>query len=116
MPFLNGKQAEKKQTRGHKMTTELEKEFFETFEIKKVYEISFPIKDRIMRCKFKEVYPKITDEHYLELICLYTNKTLSFTSHARSIKELHRLTLKKFIYNKELFDKNEIQKIFSPNP
>ena len=72
------------------MTTEAEKDFFETFNIKSemgctAYEKLSESKadlictDYCPECKyFEDVYPKITDRHFLELICIIADNMSYF--------------------------------------
>ena len=133
MPFLNGKQAEKKQTMEDKMTTELEKEFFETFNIKSemgctAYEKLSESKadsictDYCPECKyFEDVYPKITDRHYLELYCtlcdafniLRIDRHPAFTFRVKDFKEciLKDLIMVNTFYKSE-YVKHQVQQLF----
>lgn len=97
------------------MTTELEKEFFETFNIKSemgctAYEkLSEPKADSICtdycpECKyFENIYPKITDKILLELICICN----CHAYYGQAIKPISTKNLKKqVLYHCEIFLKN----------
>ena len=60
----------------------------------------------------KEIYPQITDRHYLELICLYTKEIRSFTCYTSNLKMLKEEVLKEFISEKDGFIKHQVQAIF----
>lgn len=73
------------------MTTELEQEFYDTFEIEKRYII---LEDDYGQYRTHEkLYPKITAEKLLEMICIYNSTyTNGFTNYSllneRSTEEL----------------------------
>ena len=137
MPFLNGKQAEKKQTKEDKMTTELEKEFFQCFGIEHE-ERYYNCKDNLegkcgIKCpceccdKSEEAYyyPQITDKQYLELYCtlcdafdiLHIDRRPAFTFRVKDFKEC---VLKDLImvntFCKSEYVKHKVQQLFIPNP
>ena len=95
------------------MTTELEKQFFDTFGIEKQ-----PILCcwDATNCSLELHYPQIADRQYLELICvLNENTTLDETYYqgASTVKELKKLVLKDLIKTKENFDtKHQVQAMF----
>ena len=60
----------------------------------------------------KEIYPRITDRNYLELICLYTKEIRSFTCYTSNLKMLKEEVLKEFISEKDGFIKHQVQAIF----
>lgn len=92
------------------MTTELEKQFFDTFEI-------HPNFDPWLG----DVYPQITDRHYLELYCalcdafnlLNINRTSAFAFKVKYFKEC---VLKDLIgieeFYKSEYVKHQVQAIF----
>jgi hypothetical protein len=83
------------------MTTELEKQFFDTFGIEEgLQKLQFITKDRVMRMETYYGYPELTDTHYLELISaqlrvgIFTNVTFTpNNTHTTTIKGLQKLIL-----------------------
>lgn len=99
------------------MTTELEKQFFNTFGIEPNitgYELK-QIKENargLIRVPVSE-YPQITDRHYLELMCLYVSTNDYFKCFADTEKiNFRNQILEKYIANKRFFDKHQVQAIF----
>ena len=94
------------------MTTELEKQFFDTFGIE-------PKKVTIwnsLPCYACEEYPQITDKHYLELICLLNklidekyNEYETFISF--DYKNLKEEILRECLIHREEL-KHQVQAIF----
>lgn len=100
------------------MTTELEKQFFDTFGIE-------PRKVKICRninhcpkkyklcdddCKHWQVvrtdYPQITDTHYLQLICYLSSVCCPHFAFERDISELKEIILKFCIHYKDQLEKS----------
>ena len=79
------------------MTTDLEKQFFDTFGL------TYP-------CRF--LYPEITDTHYLQLICLMTKELNCFTNYRVDYECLKKEILKEIIFEKDCFNKQEVLEIF----
>lgn len=109
------------------MTTELEKQFFDTFGIKtkeKSYcwttyctrkpSIKFNDCEICRNCKNGRFYtvPEITDKQYLELMCLYTKEIRSFVCYTSNLKMLKEEVLKEFISEKDGFTEHQVQIIF----
>lgn len=100
------------------MTTELEKQFFDTFGIEEgLQKLQFITKDRVMRMKTYYSYPELTDTHYLELISAQvridrlTNVTYApNNSHISTIKGLQELILGGSILCYETLLKNNFMK------
>ena len=101
------------------MTTEIERQFFDTFGIKQK-ELIF----RTMNCacgchdckncdkyknNFSKIYPRLTDRILLELIRLGLN--YDFVIHSKSVEELKEKLLALLIYNKAEF-KQQVQALF----
>lgn len=82
------------------MTTELEKQFFETFGIEE-RELDYP--DNFT------YYPDITDRILLELIRLGLN--YDFVIHAKSVEELKEKLLALLMYSEAEF-KQQVQELF----
>ncbi len=108
------------------MTTELEKQFFDTFGIEPKlndcnWQCQKPSKLIYMcannnNCEHCKEYPQITDRHYLELICLYVNTNDYFKCFADIEKiNFRNQILEKYIANKRFFDKHQVQAIFDSN-
>ena len=112
------------------MTTEIEKQFFDTFGIKAHYK--YLLIDKTSRChneklfdktnfidfvksgkdylllKVIKYYPQITDRILLELICL--NNIYLWETHTSTVDELKNVLLNKYIEHVNLMtDKNEKQ-------
>ena len=98
------------------MTTELEKQFFDTFGIEpkykdyrtkngKEYECKNPNNRNIRLC-----YPQITDRHYLELILIYS-KTDRLPICYDTVEHFKEGILECFIEDGEEF-KHQVQAIF----
>lgn len=115
------------------MTTELEKQFFDTFGIKSgmgctAYEEIGEAKadlicnDYCPECNyFKEVYPQITDKEYIELYCILCDIFNLFDVHRYPVitfraKDFKENILKELIqannYYKQEYIKSQIQKLF----
>ena len=99
------------------MTTELEQEFYKTFEIEpiskwhKCKDYSCICCDEYDNCSKREfIYPEITDRILLKLIC--KAYCLMFSVQGSSIELLKENILKEFIYWREDVDKSEIQQLF----
>ena len=99
------------------MTSEIEKEFFKTFEIEpiskwhKCKDYSCVCCDEYDNCSKREfIYPEITDRILLKLIC--KADCLMFSIHGSSIELLKENILKEFIYWKDDVVKSEIQQLF----
>ncbi len=83
------------------MTTEHEKQFFDTFGIEEgLQKLQFMTKDRVMCMETVHGYPEITDTHYLKLISAQLNinklTNVTFTpnkTYTGSIKGLQELIL-----------------------
>lgn len=80
------------------MTTDLEKQFFDTFGIKPYIEIGMVD------------YPTITDRILLELICIYS-RISNLPICVDGVDELKEAILEQFIENSEDF-KQQIQALF----
>lgn len=77
------------------MTTELEKQFFDTFGIEEgLQKLQFITEDRVMRMETVYGYPTITDRHYLELIAIL--------GYFEVINKVNINTLKEHILNQYL--------------
>lgn len=88
------------------MTTELEKQFFDTFGIEEsLQKLQFITDDRVMRMKTVHGYPKITDYKLLQLLALCQNK---------SYEEFKSESLKKIIMilGNNPYHKHQVQAIF----
>lgn len=89
------------------MTTDLEKQFFDTFGIEpktnQVYgiQLDYHIED----------YPQITDTHYLQLICELSGVCCPHFAFERDISELKEVILKFCIYYKDQLEKS-VQALF----
>ena len=104
------------------MTTELEKQFFDTFGIEEgLQKLQFMTKDRVMRMETVHGYPEITDRHYLELywtLCdafnlLNKNRTPAFAFKVKYFKECilkDLIGIEEFYKNKHI--KHQVQAIF----
>lgn len=114
------------------MTTELEKQFFDTFGIEKIKMCRY----HHCKCTFKdgkgrvstmcpgeyaskkpcyfviEEYPQIKDKHYLKLICLFTKEMNCYTCYTSDLEMLKENILKEFILEKGSFTKEQVQEIF----
>ena len=114
------------------MTTELEKQFFETFNIPKQFKL--PVEnfkysyknykeayksnracnnwehqetiDELKKGKYE--YPIITDTHYLELMCIFSDY---IDTTKKDIQELKNYILEEFIISKAGFSDKELIKI-----
>ena len=60
----------------------------------------------------KEVYPQITDSHYLKMICLIAEKLNCFTNYDIDYKNLKEYILKEMILEKDYFNKQQVQALF----
>ena len=102
------------------MTTELEKQFFDTFGIEPK-ELIF----RTMNCtcgchdckncekyknNFSKTYPQITDRHYLELICLVNERRILPNCNVNKLKEYILKELCTMIISESF--KHQVQAIF----
>lgn len=102
------------------MTTELEKQFFDTYGIEPIaeycrHQCNYELDESAcIGCKYieKVEYPQITDRHYLELMCLYTKEIKSFVCYTSNLKMLKEEVLKEFISEKDGFTKHQVQAIF----
>ena len=86
------------------MTTELEKTFFDTFEIHSHFDPWLG-----------DIYPQITDSTLLKLICYMTVQQYQLViSNKRTIDDLKKYILKKCIkdYSKNEYLKHQVQAIF----
>lgn len=123
------------------MTTELEKQFFDTFGIKPKYQDTCTVEekywdneelaneygtfDQYMNAKCgnqencslecscayqKEIYPQITDRHYLELICLVNERRIIPNLDVDGLKEYILKELSTMIISKNF--KHQVQAIF----
>ena len=105
------------------MTTELEKQFFDTFGIEphKVY----PPQDELFGSReemtefFEEAYPQITDSILLELICLISQHItyIDTIEKFKTVEELKTLILEEVIYQYKHYGtkntiKHQVQAIF----
>ena len=99
------------------MTTDIERQFFKTFNIEKIQVDC----EQLLRldcedCKTCEYsvyeYPQITDSHYLKMICLIAEKLNCFTSYDIDYKNLKEYILKEMILEKDYFDKQQVQSLF----
>ena len=97
------------------MTTDIERQFFETFGIKP------KLDNRKCKCgckdckncfKAKYFYPEITDSHYLKMICLIAEKLSCFTNYDIDYKNIKEYILKEMILEKDYFDKQQVQVTF----
>ena len=99
------------------MTTELEKQFFEAFDIQ--YEFCSdiflnPCKFQCDDCEFRtEIYPQITDRQYLELILIYSQISNLMICYD-TVERFKEVILKDFIENSEDY-KHQVQAIFNSN-
>ena len=111
------------------MTTELEHQFFDTFEIKPKYKTCV-----FKYCKNKKEYdcencndrewhyPQITDRHYLELMCLLsgycqTKHACNYQTYSTTMDCFKKEILEDFITHYETFDdfkecKHQVQTLF----
>lgn len=88
------------------MTTELEKQFFDTFGIE-------PKKVTIwnaLPCYMSEEYPQITDRHYLELICIVNERRILPNLDVDGLKEYILKELSTMIISEKI--KHQVQAIF----
>lgn len=60
----------------------------------------------------KEIYPQITDSHYLKMICLIAEKLNCFSNYHIDYKNLKEYILKEMILEKDYFDKQQVQSLF----
>ena len=116
------------------MTTELEKQFFDTFGIKSemgctAYEelvettADLICNDYCTECDyFKEVYPQITNKRYIELYCILCDVFNLFDAHRYPVitfrvKDFKENVLKELIqadkYYKHEYIKSQIRKLFT---
>lgn len=95
------------------MTTELEKQFFETFWIEKRCLIELEVGWCGHDCSLcgAKKYPPITDRHYLELICLMSEEAICFTNYSTNVEHLKEYILKELILDKDFFDKYKVQEL-----
>lgn len=103
------------------MTNELEKQFFETFGIKpKSYLVCTSCWDCIdaqpcEQCHYgkliEDEYPKITDHHYLQLICKLSGVCCPHFAFERDISELKETILKFCIHYKYQL-KHQVRTLF----
>lgn len=115
------------------MTTELEKQFFDTFGIEPKYYCSYhdcncPIEDigkfnkkcpkqavtKECDARSKQViYPKITDEHYLELICVIYKAKNSLNSEIDifelNVEKLKITVLERLIWINKTYKNNKLK-------
>jgi hypothetical protein len=107
------------------MTTELEKQFFDTFGIESKlndcnWQCQKPSKLIYMcannnDCEHCKEYPQITDKILLKLICYMTVQQYQLViSNKRTIDDLKKYILKKCIkdYSKNEYLKHQVQAIF----
>ena len=115
------------------MTTELEKQFFDTFGIKSEMgctayreleeaKADLICTDYCPECSyFENVYPQITDKRYIELYCVLCDVFNLFDVHRYPVitfrvKDFKENVLKELIWAnkcyKQEYIKNQIQKIF----
>lgn len=106
------------------MISKLERKFLETFEIEKTrFDMTCNVIDCIHREKFglfaclpcqeeskKDIldYPIITDTHYLELFCIFSDY---INTTKKDVQELKNYILEEFITNKAGFSDEELIKI-----
>lgn len=85
------------------MTSEVEKQFFDTFEVKE-RELEYP--DNFT------YYPEITDHILLELICIaHTSPVITFVSRdVKSLKEEVLMVLCNWVNNRNI--KQQVQALF----
>lgn len=70
------------------MTTELERKFFECFEIEKKRKHNYITQYGDTRAVYTDDYPTITDTHYLELICILGEYDESYCfNNSKKLKE-----------------------------
>lgn len=103
------------------MTTDLERQFFDTFGIEKIipcYKCSMQNTnwDCKRTCLYddekRKEYPQITDRILLELICLITKELNYFTNFSTNYEHLKEYILKEMILHKEDFSKSQVQALF----
>lgn len=98
------------------MTTDLEKEFFDTFGIEPKRGVELTIDpttdDNVMNEHYVCYgYPQITDRILLELICMLS-KTLTYVMLAYNIDELKQYVLSSCIRYSESIDKQQVKELF----
>jgi hypothetical protein len=97
------------------MTTELEQKFYDTFEIEKRYII---LEDDYGQFQTHEkLYPRITAEKLLEMICIYNSTytngyTNYFILNKRNVEELKEQILKNCLMVRDDV-KSQIQQLFN---
>lgn len=108
---------------------EIERQFFETFEIKpkkQCYywdcpystgeiEKDIPVNERdCANCTNpdKEVYPQITDRILLELICIANHESVYIDFEGTDVETLKNSLLGNFIYFKRIIPKRQVQALF----
>lgn len=77
------------------MTTELERKFFETFEIEKKRKYYYITQYSDTRAVYTDDHPTITDTHYLELLCILGEYDESYCFN--NVKKLKETILKGLI-------------------
>lgn len=90
------------------MTTELEKQFFDTFGIEERCILNCCKKCKKCGCYH---YPRITDRHYLELILVYSeisNLPICYST----VEGFKEAILECFIEDSEDYNKHQVQAIF----
>lgn len=94
------------------MTTEIEKQFFDTFGIepKEIPSREYDSNGEI--CSYYVEYPQITDTHYLKLICIISQELDSFVILSRfNLDEFKREILLGLIRTKYKFY-NQVRTLF----
>ena len=93
------------------MTTELEKQFFDTFGIEPYREPSREYNLDGEICSWYIEYPQISDRHYLKLFMLYSS-IQNFSMCYDNLDSFKEAILEEFIENSEDFNKHQVPAIF----
>lgn len=93
------------------MTTEIEKQFFETFGIKPKEKVSQTFNGAEFKVETTKEYPQITDRILLELICIANHNDVYVNLEGASIETIKNNLLEYFIFFRRDV-KKYVQKLF----
>lgn len=96
------------------MTSDLEKQFFDTFAIEpdKWWKIGIDKDGNFYKEPIDKRYPQITDRILLELIYLFAKELNCFTNYWHTVEDLKKDVLEEFILDKDCFNKHQVQALF----